>query len=72
MSKASYLVLLGCTAAIFTGCTGAKATTTVTTKVTATPSKGAKQARAKTRTARSNAMAAKAMKKPAQSAKKTG
>jgi hypothetical protein len=50
---------------------GAKATTTVTTKVTPTSSKGTKQARVKPRK-RSNAMAAKVVKKPAQSAKKSG
>jgi hypothetical protein len=50
---------------------GAKATTTVTTKVTPAPKKGAKQARAKTHK-RSNAMAAKTTKKPAQSSKKSG
>jgi hypothetical protein len=48
---------------------GAKATTTVTTKVT--PAKVTKQARVK-KHKRSNAMAAKTVKKPAQSAKKTG
>jgi len=45
---------------------------TVTTKVTPTSNKGAKQARAKTRGARSNAMAAKITKKSAQSARKAG